>query len=138
MTGRRPDMARILPPRVVATAGATQLIDILTLVFGPLVFFQPGACAEDGAPMCYPASEFSVGPSDVCLGVLHGSPVYIGREQFDHWQHTQLIVDVAEGQVGMFSLENGTGKRFFTRSRAFSDEECEQLARQAARDCVRN
>jgi hypothetical protein len=31
----------------------------------------------------------------------------------------------------MFSLDNGTGRRFLTRSRLFSDEECELLRSQA-------
>jgi uncharacterized protein (DUF779 family) len=43
--------------------------------------------------------------------------------QFDYWKHTQLIIDVVPGQGGMFSLDNGTGKRFLTRSRLFDDAE---------------
>jgi len=34
-----------------------------------------------------------------------------------------LIIDVVDGNGGMFSLDNCTGKRFLTRSRLFSDEE---------------
>jgi hypothetical protein len=37
----------------------------------------------------------------------------------------------------MFSLENGTGKRFLTRSRLFSDDECDQLAALEAREVGR-
>jgi len=43
-----------------------------------------------------------------------------------------LIIDVVPGQGGMFSLDNGTGQRFLTRSRLFSDEEISALNQNAA------
>jgi uncharacterized protein len=130
-------MAYQLPPRVVATDAALQLIDTLTQRYGPLMFFQSGGCCDGSSPMCYPLGDFEVSPTDVFLGTLNGTPFYIGRDQFEYWQHTQLIIDVVDGMGGMFSLENGTGKRFLTRSRLFNDEECDQLARQAARESVK-
>jgi uncharacterized protein (DUF779 family) len=51
----------------------------------------------------------------------------MGQEQFAYWEHTQLIIDVVAGNGGMFSLDNGTGRRFLTRSRLFTDEECALL-----------
>ncbi|MGO9769349.1 MAG: DUF779 domain-containing protein, partial [Roseiarcus sp.] len=48
--------------------------------------------------------------------------------QFDYWKHTQLVIDVVNGQGGMFSLENGSGLRFLTRSRLFTDDEAARLA----------
>lgn len=39
----------------------------------------------------------------------------------------QLVIDVVPGRGGMFSLENGEGVRFLTRSRVFTDEEYEAL-----------
>ncbi len=130
-------MAYTLPPRVVATEAAMQLIDTLTQRYGPLMFFQSGGCCDGSSPMCYPLGDFNVSPTDVFLGTLGDTPFYIGRDQFEYWQHTQLIIDVVEGMGGMFSLENGTGKRFLTRSRLFTDEECDQLARHAARESVK-
>jgi uncharacterized protein (DUF779 family) len=41
--------------------------------------------------------------------------------------NTQLIIDVVDGRGGMFSLEGVEGKRFLTRSRAFTDEEYKEL-----------
>jgi uncharacterized protein (DUF779 family) len=64
-----------------------------------------------------------------CIGEIDGVPFYIGADQFEYWKHTQLIIDVVTGNGGMFSLENGSGKRFLTRSRLFSDEEYDALAR---------
>ena len=38
-------------------------------------------------------------------------------------RHTQLVIDVAPGRGGMFSLDNGREQRFLTRSRVFTDQE---------------
>jgi len=130
-------MAETTPLRVVATDAAVELIDTLSQRYGPLMFFQSGGCCDGSAPMCYPLGEFNLSQTDVHLGTLHGAPFYMGLDQFEYWKHTQLIIDVVPGMGGMFSLENGTGKRFLTRSRLFSDEECESLARQAAREVRR-
>jgi uncharacterized protein (DUF779 family) len=116
--------------RVTATPAALGLIDALRQRHGPLMFFQSGGCCDGSAPMCYPAGEFNVSETDVYLGNLGGAPFYIGLEQFGYWEHTQLIIDVVEGNGGMFSLDNGTGKRFLTRSRLFTDDECRLLRAQ--------
>lgn len=109
--------------RVVATEPALELMDKLRERYGPLMFFQSGGCCDGSTPMCYALGEFEVSDTDVYLGDLHGAPFYMGSEQFAYWEHTQLIIDVVDGNGGMFSLDNGTGKRFLTRSRLFSDEE---------------
>lgn len=109
--------------RVVATAGALAMIGELRARHGPVMFFQSGGCCDGSAPMCYPAGEFNISDTDVYLGNLDGAPFYIGMEQFEYWEHTQLIIDVVGGNGGMFSLDNGTGRRFLTRSRLFSDDE---------------
>jgi len=114
-------------PRVVATPAAQAFIDTLRARHGALMFFQSGGCCDGSAPMCYPLGEFSLGPTDVHLGEIGGAPFYIGRDQFEYWRHTQLIIDVVDGNGGMFSLDNGTGRRFLTRSRLFTDEENAQL-----------
>lgn len=106
--------------RVLASEAALDLIRTLRRKHGPLVFFQSGDCCDGSAPMCYPADDFDISATDIYLGNLDGVPFYIGTEQFEYWQHTQLIIDVASGNGGMLSLENGTGKRFLTRSRLLS------------------
>ena len=112
-----------LVPRVTATPDAYALIATLRDKHGPLMFFQSGGCCDGSSPMCYAADEFIVGDEDVYLGNLDGVPFYMGADQFAYWQHTQLIIDVVKGMGGMFSLDNGTGKRFLTRSRLYTDEE---------------
>ncbi|MET0858644.1 MAG: DUF779 domain-containing protein [Telluria sp.] len=116
--------------RVIATDAALQMIAELRGRHGPVMFFQSGGCCDGSAPMCYPAGEFAVSDTDVYLGNLDGAPFYMGVEQFQYWEHTQLIIDVVAGNGGMFSLDNGTGRRFLTRSRLFTDEENRQLGSQ--------
>jgi uncharacterized protein (DUF779 family) len=119
--------------RVTATPAALDFIEELRRRHGPLMFFQSGGCCDGSAPMCYPAGEFDLSDSDVYLGNLGGTPFYMGIEQFAYWEHTQLIIDVVVGNGGMFSLDNGTGRRFLTRSRLFTDDECALLRAQPPR-----
>ena len=121
-------MMRQLPLRVVATDAALRMLAELHARHGPLMFFQSGGCCDGSAPMCYPAGEFAISDSDVLLGDLDGVPFYMGADQFAYWEHTQLIIDVVAGNGGMFSLDNGTGRRFLTRSRLFNDDESSALA----------
>lgn len=113
--------------RVTATADALALIEKLQDMHGPLMFHQSGGCCDGSSPMCYPRDELRVGDADVLLGEIGGSPFYMSKDQFEYWQHTQLIIDVVDGRGGMFSLEGPEGKRFLTRSRVFSEEEQKQL-----------
>jgi uncharacterized protein (DUF779 family) len=121
-------MTGSVPDRVTATPAALALIAELEARHGPVLFHQSGGCCDGSSPMCYPRAEFIVGDRDVLLGEIGGVPVYISESQFAAWQHTQLIIDVVPGRGGMFSLDNGTEKRFLTRSRTFSGEETCALA----------
>jgi uncharacterized protein len=114
--------------RVIATDAALALIAELRAQHGPVMFFQSGGCCDGSAPMCYPSGEFNISDTDVYMGNLNGAPFYMGLEQFSYWEHTQLIIDVVDGNGGMFSLDNGTGRRFLTRSRLFTDEEFRLLS----------
>jgi len=53
-------------------------------------------------------------------------------DQFDYWKHTQLIIDVVPGRGSGFSLEAPEGVRFLTRSRVFTDDEADALAKASA------
>ncbi|HTI00381.1 MAG TPA: DUF779 domain-containing protein [Acidisoma sp.] len=114
--------------RVLATDAALDLIATLARENGPILFHQSGGCCDGSSPMCYPESDFMTGDSDVRLGEIGGAPFFMSRSQFDYWKHTQLIIDVVPGKGGMFSLENGRGVRFLTRSRVFADDEVGQLS----------
>jgi uncharacterized protein (DUF779 family) len=113
--------------RVSATADALAMIDKLRAGHGPLLFHQSGGCCDGSAPMCYPRQEFRVGAQDVYLGEIGGEPFYMGRAQFEYWQHTHLIIDIVPGRGSGFSLEAPEGFRFLTRSRIYTDAESDAL-----------
>lgn len=113
--------------KVLSTPAADALIEQLRDRHGPLLFHQSGGCCDGSSPMCYPQNDFMLGDQDVKLGEIDGAPFYMSPSQYEYWKHTQLIIDVVEGRGGMFSLENGEGVRFLTRSRLFTDAEIAQL-----------
>ena len=134
-----------VPPRLLATAHAAELLRRLRERHGALMIHQSGGCCDGSSPMCYPAGEFIVGDRDVLLGVLdpdlaaeqlptvlpdaeNAVPVWISGPQFDAWKHTQLILDVVPGRGSGFSVEAPEGVRFLSRGRAFTEEEMRLLA----------
>ncbi|MDT8451104.1 MAG: DUF779 domain-containing protein [Wenzhouxiangellaceae bacterium] len=110
------------PPRVTATDAALEFIAELRVRHGELLFHQSGGCCDGSSPMCFPADEFRIGQRDVRLGEIGGVPFYISAAQHEAWKHTRLIIDVVPGSGGMFSLDNGTGKRFLVRSQLCSSD----------------
>lgn len=110
-------------PRVIATEAALDLIAEIRARHGEVLFHQSGGCCDGSSPMCYPRGDFIIGDRDVKMGDIGGVPFFMSPSQFDYWQHTQLIIDAIPGRGGMFSLDNGTERRFLTRSRLFTDEE---------------
>jgi uncharacterized protein len=116
-----------MPERIIATDAAIELIRKLQQQHGNLMFHQSGGCCDGSQPMCFAEGEFKTGERDVLLGELEGCKFYMGRDQFDYWKHTQLILDVTPGRGSSFSLEIPLGVRFHIRSRLFTDEELEAL-----------
>ena len=113
--------------RVSATPETEALIQKLMVMHGPLLFHQSGGCCDGSAPMCFPRGDFKVGAQDVYIGEIGGQPFYMGKSQFEYWQHTHLIIDVVPGRGSGFSVEAPEGVRFLTRSRIYSDAEAERL-----------
>ncbi|MRR51801.1 MAG: DUF779 domain-containing protein [Rhodocyclaceae bacterium] len=115
--------------KVIATAAALELIELLKTKHGPVFFHQSGGCCDNSAASCYLPGELTIGPGDELLGEIGGCPFYISKSQYEYWKHTQLIIDVVEGTAGNFSLEGPEGKAFHTRSRVFTDGEWAELNR---------
>lgn len=116
--------------RVEATPLSREWLLKLQEIHGPLLIHQSGGCCDGSAPMCYPRAEFKIGMSDVYLGEIDGTPVYISEGQFEYWRHTQLVIDVVPGRGSGFSVEGPFGIRFLTRSIVFTEEEMRRLAAQ--------
>jgi len=102
--------------QVEATKSALQLIKEIVADHGPVIFHQSGGCCDGSAPMCYAVDDLIISDNDVQMGEIGGAPFYISRQQYEAWKHTRLTIDVINGRGGMFSLDNGRGKRFITRS----------------------
>jgi len=113
--------------RVKITDEAAGVVEQLREKHGELMFHQSGGCCDGSSPMCYPKGEFMVGSSDVWLGEVAGCDFYMGRDQFEFWQHTELTIDVVPGRGASFSLEIPLGLRFVTKSRVFTYEESQDL-----------
>jgi len=113
--------------RIAATLTAIDLIKQLRAAHGDLMFHQSGGCCDGSQPMCFEKGDFKVGGCDVYLGDIDGCAFFMGRDQFEYWQHTHLTLDVTKGRGSSFSLEIPLGLRFMIRSRLFSDEEAELL-----------
>jgi uncharacterized protein (DUF779 family) len=77
--------------------------------------------------MCFEEGDLKMGETDVLLGWVGGCPFYIDDRQYEVWKHTQLILDVTEGEPDGFSLDAGPGRHFVTRSRVFTPDELEDL-----------
>ncbi|MBL8588385.1 MAG: DUF779 domain-containing protein [Methylobacteriaceae bacterium] len=102
--------------KVTATPAALALLAEIVAEHGPVLFHQSGGCCDGSSPMCYPQGDFQIGERDVLLGEIGRAPFYISASQYDVWKHTDLVIDVVTGMGGMFSLDNGRGRRFLTRS----------------------
>lgn len=114
--------------RINATPAALELIEMLKVAFGPLMFHQSGGCCDGSAPMCFARGEFRTGAGDVLIGKINNdTPFWMSNDQFQYWKHTQLTLDVVNGRGSSFSLEIPTGKRFIIRSRLFTEEEFSRL-----------
>jgi len=109
--------------RVLATPEAAKIIAQLCEVHGTLMFHQSGGCCDGSQPMCFEKGEFKVGANDAYLGDVEGCGFFMGRDQFEYWQHTRLTLDISTGRGSRFSVEIPLGLRFIIRSRLFSDEE---------------
>jgi hypothetical protein len=102
--------------KVTATKAALALIKQLAAIHGELMFHQSGGCCDGSAPMCYAKGELFLGDNDILLGEIGGMEFYISADQYEAWKYPNLTIDAIKGNGGMFSLDNGTGKRFITRS----------------------
>ena len=113
--------------RVIATPAALELIRTLQAQYGELMFHQSGGCCDNSSANCLLPGELTIGAYDQHLGNIGDVPFYISKAQYEYWKHSQLIIDVIDGQGGTFSLECNTGQTFLTRSRLFTDSEWAEL-----------
>lgn len=109
--------------RIVASEAANQYIDELRAEHGPLMFLLSGGCCDGSVPNCYKVGEVLPGQTMLRLGTVNGADFYLGHQEFQYYENSQLTLDVKPGNGGDFSLDCGRGKAFFTHSRPFTDDE---------------
>ncbi|TDM09868.1 MAG: DUF779 domain-containing protein [Ideonella sp. MAG2] len=110
-------------PRVVATEAARALLARLRAKHGEILIYQSHGCCDGSTPMAFKPTELNLGKDDLRYGEIDGTPLWMGRTQVDYTIGTQLILDVGQGSLGTFSLEDGEGQHFKTTSRAWTDQE---------------
>ncbi|TFF39549.1 DUF779 domain-containing protein [Mucilaginibacter psychrotolerans] len=113
--------------RVLVSPEASVLIADLKNRFGELMFHQSGGCCDGSSPMCFEKGDFKLGAADVKLGEIDGCEFWMSKDQFEYWQHTQLMVTITKGRGSSFSIEIPTGNRFLIQSRLFADSELSDL-----------
>ena len=114
-------MTRFAIQRVTATPEALELIESLRERHGDLAFLQLGECGGGLPAMCLTKRELLPGPGDVKLGEIGASPFYVDEEQYGQSGRPVLVLDVADGGAGDFSLEGLEEFHFVTRTSAVAE-----------------
>ncbi|MEL7235373.1 MAG: DUF779 domain-containing protein [Chloroflexota bacterium] len=78
-----------------------------------------GGYSNGADALCLPLGELRVGDKDTLLGTILGAPVFVYGRNAQDWDEKQFVLDAIDGIGTSFSLDSGTGKRFFVRSQAF-------------------
>lgn len=98
------------------TDKARDLIKTLQKDQGDVILLISGGCCDGSAPLCFAASDFKTGESDLLLGHVMDVPVYVSSVLSDFFKDDHIFcLDVAEGRGGGFSLEAPYGVRFINR-----------------------
>lgn len=118
--------------RVIATAAALSLIEQLRARHGAVYFYQSHGCCEGSTPMCFAPGDMPITADDCQIGTLAGVPFWTSRAQSDYLLGMQLTLDVAPGNAGSFSLEDGSGQHFVIGMRLWREDEARGLRALAA------
>lgn len=101
---------------LTATPAARAELASLRERHGPLLLFQSGGCCDGSSPLCIARDELPVGPGDLLLGEIDGTPFYIDAEQYERWNRPAFELDLVGGPTDAFSLEAGDGVHFVSRT----------------------
>lgn len=102
--------------KLIATAKAMDVIELLKVKHGNLVFEQSSGCCDGTVPMCFQADGHYISSQLVLIGEIAGVPYYIDKHQAEYLKHMQILVDVMEGRGASFSLESAEGFAFLMKS----------------------
>ncbi|MEL7211105.1 MAG: DUF779 domain-containing protein [Pseudomonadota bacterium] len=106
---------------VEATASALKLLKEIQKKHGEVSIHHEGGYANGSDAMCLPVGELRISDRDILLGVVAGSPIFVYGRNVQDWDDRRFVLDAIPGTGGAFSLDAGTGYRFFVRSKPFVD-----------------
>ena len=66
--------------------------------------------------MCFKKGELRIGSQDLLLGVVEGTPFYVGPVQYHYLADTDMTLDVVPGDLDRFSPESPKGVHFISQS----------------------
>lgn len=112
---------------VEATTTALELLSKIQEKHGEVSIHYEGGYASGSDAMCLPVGEMRVSDRDILLGVVAGSPIFVYGRNVQDWDERCFVLDAILGTTGAFSLDAGTGYRFFVRSKPFADNRAHTL-----------
>jgi uncharacterized protein (DUF779 family) len=101
---------------VTATPAALAELARLRARHGPLMLVQSAGCCDGSSPLCLPRGELFVGPGDLLLGDVDGTPFFVEEELYRRWRAPAFLVDLADGAGDAFSLEAADGVHFVSNT----------------------
>lgn len=116
--------------RVKATPAARALVARLRAEHGAIYFFQSHGCCEGSTPMCFAPGDMPLTAGDRQLGSVDGVPFHVSASQGEYLDSLELTLDLAPGNGGTFSLEDGCGQHFIVKLRLWTDAERHALEAQ--------
>ena len=102
--------------KITATEQAIQLVEVLKLKHGNILFEQSSGCCDGTVPLCLKADGHYISSQLVNVGYISEAPYYIEKRQLRYLEHMQIEIDVMEGPGASFSLESTEGVGFIIRS----------------------
>ena len=102
--------------KITATEKAIQVVEMLKLKHGTILFEQTSGCCDGTVPLCLKADGHYISSQLVIVGQIADVPYYIEKRQLRYLEHMQIEIDVMDGPGVSFSLESVEGYGFITRS----------------------
>ncbi len=109
------------------TEKARKLLEALESEYGKLIFHLGGGCCDGTAPQCFQEGELYLDDSDILIGYVCNTPLYMNKGQYGYWQNNRITIDVVEGRGSSFSLELPLGVRFIVKSGVMNQPFCTRV-----------
>lgn len=99
---------------VSATDAALAHIATLRRQHPRMLFYQSGGCCDGSNPLALDEGDLALTATDQCVGRVGEVPFYVDTRQCAYLLGQALTIDLRPGNLGSYSLEDGTGWYFVT------------------------